>query len=223
MNRAKQLGSALVEAVLVIPILLTLIASTYELGSLFQQYLIIQQMAYEGARAGSQLDADSLPTTPSCYSINTSGRIRGGGEGAAEALAAILARVDAMITQNGNVLKLTCDDRQTNHRCSLPVNANLASYAAEYIPDSAANVAIGCGYPPPPYTNSQALLGKKGTIGVTVSGKYTGRVFPFSLYLSAESRGMLLAENQDYSPPKDVVPPSSSYSPVFGGGESPVV
>lgn len=209
---AKQLGSALVEAVLVIPILLVLIASTYELGSVFQQYLIIQQIAYEGARAGSQLDADAMPTSPSCYTSNTSGNLRSSVQGAAAgantSLKVILGRVDAMIVQYGSTLKLTCNNAQANQRCGEPENANVASYAAEYIPWSPENVALGCGYPNPPYTNKPELQGKKGTVGVTVSGKYTGQVFPFSINLSAESRGMLLAGNQDYSPPGDPVEPS---------------
>jgi hypothetical protein len=209
---AKQLGSALVEAVLVIPILLVLIASTYELGSAFQQYLIIQQIAYEGARAGSQLDADAMPTSPSCYTTNTSGSLRSSAQGAAAganaSLKVILGRVDAMIVQYGSEIKLTCNDSQTNQRCNEPENSLTASYAAEYIPWSPASAELGCAYPSPPYTNKPELQGKKGTVGVTVSGKYTGQVFPFSIYLTAESRGMLLAGNQDYAPPGDPVDPS---------------
>ncbi len=209
---AKQRGSALVEAVLVIPILLMLIGTTYELGAVFQQYLIIQQMAYEGARSGSQLEKDAF-TAPSCYSVNTSGYIRDpdtpSPSGYNPALIAVLARVEALITQYQSVLSLKCDDRLASNRCDTGDSTGLPSYAAEYLPTDADGETqpLNCGYPAPPY--NPAMLAKKGTIGVKVGGKYTGRVFPFSIYLAAESRSLLLSGNQDYAPPRDEVPSSN--------------
>lgn len=210
-NRNSKLsGSALVEAVLVIPILLALVGSTYELGSVFQQYLIIQQMAYEGARSASQLEKDSF-TSASCYSVNTSGYIRDGvdAQSQSRALTEVLARVEALINQYRNDLRIDCDDRSSDYRCSSTGNSAVPSYAAEFLPQDPKGVkeqALGCGYPAPTTKYSQALAGKKGTIGVKVSGKYVGRVLPFSIYISAESRSLLLSGNQDYSLPRNSNP-----------------
>ena len=200
-----QRGSAMVEAVLVVPVLLLLISSTYELGSVFQQYLIMQQVAYEGARAASQLTVDDLKNT-SCYRNNASDLIRSNHIPSASnpALVAILARVEAMLDQARNTLTLGCDDqpRLNENYCTSPVNIGRPSYAAEFIKATDSVAWVSCQIPFAKFPN------KKGTVGVRVSGKYVGRVFPFSLYLSAESRAMLLADNQGFSIPPNQGSPS---------------
>lgn len=209
-NGLLQRGSALVEAVIVIPVLLMLIGATYEMGAVFQQYLIIQQIAYEGARAGSQLSVeDGNLNGCYCYDLNTGGAMRSEVSTPALnlSLTSVLTRVDTLLTQSAPEIELKCDDRDSRNYCSTSVNENRPSFAAEYLKSMVAlcqggrgNSLRRCGYSGTPQATQ-----KDGTLGIRVSGKYDGRVFPFSFYLTAESRARILTANQDFSGPRDSV------------------
>ena len=191
-RRGHDRGAALTECAIALPVLAILMVATFEIGRVFTQYLTLSQIAYEGARAGSQLILDD--TNGGCFDNFVMDDLE-----ATQSVSPHRKVMDRVIyllgIQKSNV-SLKCDSTRRNNLCNASTQNPLAQYSgrptvsAEYIPASATYSApSSCGN----------ITNRRGTYAIRVRGIYNALLLPISFPVSVESRAMVLTSNQNFS------------------------
>lgn len=189
-RRGRMRGAAFVELAIALPMLLVGLAITFELGRAFYQYLIMSQVAYEGARAGIQLAG--MP--PYCFGDRAVQDLAYGAEPNDERLGHYFAQQRAR--------RLIDNYRATGFlTVEHPSNDAPASGAAARIESQMITVTSGpnrpnyegCDDPSGPSSNEQ------NSFGVRLTARYQPLLLPMPLTLTTESKGVYLFNNDQFS------------------------
>lgn len=195
-------GVALLEFAFVVPLLLLFFVAVFEAGRAFNQYMILSQVAYEGARVGIQLDGvsescfDNAETTDLGWQEDgvTPADLKYSHYLAQKRVAFLLAK----LSQDG-YLKITGEGGSAaGDNDTLPAPPTISSQFVGTSPSAA------CGGLTTNYKNTFALR---------IEGSYHGAVLPVSFEMRATSTGSLLATNNLLVNPQAPKPPT-----VSGGG-----
>lgn len=191
-------GIALVEFSIIVPVLLLMIAGTFEIGRFILQYTILSQIAYEGVRSGIQLAAMSQvcfdDDSPSRSVINYiySQSFPPSNSSLGHWLAQ--GRVRTLIWLQGDALSVT-DDRVTQQFIPNldPTYERFPTIKTQFIgaPPTPPEYLAACYNPP---FNSHLV----NTFGVRIEGVYRPLMIPIDVPIAVEAIGSYLYNNQTY-------------------------
>lgn len=210
--RSKEQGVALIEFAISIPVVLVMIMAVIETGRALNQYMILTQIAYEGARIGAQLagmspacfesdEVTNLPWKENVTPEYTAHKL------AQERSALLFARYEAM--GDITIVGTNSDGTPTSH----------PRVSSQFIRSQ--NETTGY-----ENCNSSSITSQnQNTFGIEIAGNYQPKFFPvITLPFKVRSQGSFLSNNNMFiirgeAPTESPMlgMPKSDLSPVGGG------